>query len=186
MSPVENPFGLPILSTAGSGFFFGGWLFPGPSSTSVSWNNVLNDQLRGLEFILPIGFVVRKACIKNLAAGPAGAKVICGIYDAFGNLQIDTGQFDGTITASVQSLTLASPVTLFGGFVYRYVWAIHANNSTCTSDGAFAANDPALNQNSSRIFTAANAYSGTAMPATLGALTVLTGVTSIPVCLFEP
>lgn len=182
---VRNLFSYPALSTAGSGYMYGGWaLTPGISSGTVNWNQLNNDVLRGCEFVLPFPVTIRKATIQNAVASTAGV-VACGIYDANGNLLIDTGQFSATIT-TVQTLTLASPVTLPIG-VYRYCWVSHnaLSISTFTSTISGQLDYRRMIQNATRVFTAANLYGGSVMPATLGALTSL-ALNFIPMCLFEP
>lgn len=180
-----------VISTAGSGFFIGGaginpWLQSVGSNSP--WNNVSADQLRGIEFVLPIGMVVRNITIQNQGL-VVGSSVIAAIYDATGNLLIDSGKFNGN-SAAVQTLALGTPVTLPAG-VYRHIWAQHLGSGTLTSQSAFSvsclANAAAglLNSAAVRAFTAANVYSGTAMPSTLGALTKF-GIGNIPTVLYEP
>lgn len=181
-----------------SAYFVGGSFgYPvGVTGNFPALYNGSDKTIYGVEFVLPFGITVANitACF---AGTQSGSSVICGIYNLSGNLLIDSGKFNGN-TQITQSLAI-TPVTLAAG-TYRFVWCTNSGTSANTPQRSFlldefTGNDnpgpvttqtSVFNKNRTRYFSAANAYSGSALPSTLGALTKLfLAAAYVPMFLFE-
>jgi hypothetical protein len=183
---------LPTFSTSGQGGFFGpglsgwgGWNF----NTNVSLVNVTNE-VRVCQFLLPYSITIRKISVYH-SGGLVGNHAFFGIYNASGNLLVDSGQLTSVSSPAIISVTLGAAVVLSPGTYYlaqssdtTSQWQTLGLNTTGFAVDLF-------NNNANRAGVAANGTSGTALPATLGAITPANdgtaGVSTFIACpFFEP
>lgn len=170
-----------------------GW-FAGPALNVSSMSNNFNSQITNFsagtviaeQFILSATWTLSGCAYQLSSTGSAGNTFAFGIYDASGNKLIDC-EFDATVS-TLQSKTFTA-VTLSPG-VYFFAYASSETSATgphvqWTVD-TLQQNLDAVNARTALISTAANTYSGGALPATLGTRTAITSVlnyqgTCIPV-----
>jgi hypothetical protein len=184
----------PNFGTAGQGGFFG----PGLTEHPHEWANEVNlntsivqfgNEVRVRQFILETGWTISRITAQ-LSTGAAGGRTFnFGIYNAAGAQLLDSGAFDGSIT-TLQTKTITPVAFTFGAYFFAQTAssALMQVIGVAGSAPNLAQIDAFLNANATRVGIAANAASGGALPATLGALTpetVLTASgTAIP--FFEP
>lgn len=161
--------GVAQIGTADKGYFISTDLRLNAMTTAANTLSTAN-QVRACQFKLDDYYTISKITITVSAAGAAGATVSAGIYDASGNLLIDSGAFDGTsATTQTKSIT---PVTLPPGVYY-----FAQSQSTITTLTAQSIVQPAAlitmmnNQTIKKCGTCANAVVSGAMPPTLGTIT---------------
>lgn len=178
--PAANG-GAADLRTAQKGYFWGAVGFNDAAITGTATpiaptgaNTVLVFQ-----FALDAIVTVRKVTFLNGSTVTASATASFGIYDLSGNLLLDSGAFSTAVATQNLTNTLGSPVTLNPG-IYWFAQACTngTNDARGSAAGAIFTGSVlpiARNLNTVRQGTAANAYSGGVLPATLG---VVTGVTT--------
>jgi hypothetical protein len=153
--------------------FGGNW--GAPQANSVA-GVVTANKVTVYLFQLDVAITISKASVTctNNTIGPTAS---FGIYSFSGNKLVDAGSFNLLTSPTVQVNTFSS-VTLPPGIYW------HAQACTTTGTATFAGivvsnganNDsiPAYVKNATRCATAANLMSGGVLPATLGALTPFT------------
>jgi hypothetical protein len=180
------------FSTSGQGGFFGpglfgwaGWNF----NTNVSLVNVTNE-VRVCQFILTVTITIRKISVYH-SGGLVSNHAFFGIYDASGNLLVDSGKLTSVSSPAIISVTLGAAVILSPGTYYlaqssdtTSQWQTLGLNTTGFAIDLF-------NNNANRAGVAANGTSGNALPSTLGSITpandATNGVSTFVACpFFEP
>jgi hypothetical protein len=178
-------------SSGGASFDGNGAFFFGPGITDLSLiggtdavegTANLNGSTNAVQvylFELLAEFTISKA--SQLALNSSfGVHGYAGIYSYSGNLLVNAGQFLYEAASGIQTNTF-TPVTLPPG-VYWHAQATDDGGHgqwvgvtvTSGADSAFSL----LTKNATRAATAANAVSGSSLPATLGTLTPFTPSTS--------
>jgi hypothetical protein len=167
-----------VFSTAGSAFFYSGQTINGVTAgnngfASTNTANVVSYCLLNLLAT----YTVRQIATRVGSGSGSSTFASCAVYTSDGNTKlIDAGAnaFNTQNGNTALSVTLGSPVVIGPG-TYIVAWSGTANNSgsaslahTYTSATIAQTLTPIT---SVAVGTAANAMSGGAMPATLGALT---------------
>ncbi len=146
------------------GFYPGATLSGGPVSTT-------SNQVSVFQFQLLATYTISKISMR-VVTGAATSTANFGIYSSAGTKLIDSGAMSTATSASNQTVTLGTPVTLTPG---TYYFAQSATTGAATVLG-FALGIPAtnpniINLNATRTGQAANSTSSGVMPATLGTIT---------------
>lgn len=168
---------LPIPSLAGDGAYM--WTMDcddgsiGATATAIAptgSNNVLV-----FKFVCRKTIVIRKIVFMNGSTVTASATANFGIYDASGNLLIDSGVFSTSTVSQTLSNTLTTPVTLYANTTYWFAQACTNGTNTAAGNGPATMSNAVVpvtrNKNVVRQGLAANAYSAGALPPTLGVVT---------------
>lgn len=144
-------------------------------------NNVL-----AFKFVCRKTITIRKVVFENGTTVTALATANFGIYDATGNLLLDSGAFSTATASQTLSNTLASSVTLYNNTVYYFAQACSNSTNNALGNGPSTLSGSvvpgARNKSVVRQGIAANAYNGTALPPTLGTVTGF--VNRVPVAVF--
>ena len=180
------------FNTPGQGWFFGGQDY-NPIGLSAGGAINLKSAVACVQLILESEWVISSAAAFCITGGGAGEFATAGIYSADGNTKlIDCGAsaFDmSTHSQAVSQVTFESPITLEPG-VYWFAWTstsagggmlVHELNSSLSdllNNWSFPNSSPVAPV---RFGTAANAATGTTLPATLGAITPFSYGTEVPV-----
>jgi hypothetical protein len=184
---------VPVISTAGQGFFIGPGLIGGnvANSTAAALSSATNNQVNAVQFVLHEAWTIRHVTYAAAAAGAVGAKFAIGIYSATGTTKLLEAQFDATSTTA-QSVTVN--VVLPPG-VYWYAWA--SNDTTATGYVV-----PNFGTSTGKVWTSyinnvvvkmgksPNAMSAGVLPPSLGTMVADGGITApgqnVPAAVFEP
>lgn len=186
------------LSGSAQASFWG----PGLCENMHSWSNSITlsttivtaaSEVRVRQFTLQSSFTIGHVTTILGNGSFSGTTFNFGIYDSSGSLLLDSGPFNGYYTQDgvVQTLSVTS-VTLPAG---TYYFAQTASETSIQPFGVgggssnILAGDYIANANANRFAIAANAASGGALPATLGALSVSAeeaNATGTGAPLFEP
>ncbi len=162
-----------------------GFWGPGLRENMHSWSNSISldttivttaDEVRVRQFTLLSSFTVGHITTVLGSGSFSGTTFNFGIYDASGNLLLDSGPFNGYYTQDgvVQTLSISS-VALSAGTYYFAQTASETDIQPFGVGGGSSnilAGDEIANANGCRFAIATNAASGGALPATLGALSV--------------
>jgi len=145
-----------------------------------------SNQLCVFQFVCKKTITIRKVVFKSGTVVTASATASFGIYDANGNLLLDSGTFSTAVASTTLSNTLGSPVTLYAGRVYFF--AQTCTNASNTSAANIVVNNQGIVLLQKNIVgrwgLATNTYSGGALPVTLGTLSTNGSRTPIAI-LFE-
>jgi hypothetical protein len=180
------------FNTLGQGWFFGGQDYnPVGSAAGAAIN--LESAVACVQLILESKWVISSAAAFCITGAGSGKFATAGIYSADGNTKlIDCGAsaFDmSTHSQAVSQVTFESPITLEPG-VYWFAWTstsagggmlTHELNSSLSdllNNWSFPNSSPVVPV---RFGTAANAATGTTLPATLGAITPFAYGAEVPV-----
>lgn len=179
--------GVANVVTATQGHFFGQGVWDNTvSGTATIISPTGANNVLVFEFILPFRTTVRKVVFTNGTTVTAAATASFGIYDRAGNLLIDSGAFSTAVASLTVSNTLGAAVTLDAGVYY---FAQACTNATNNAAGQIMYPSAAIilftKNVAARCGLATNAYNGTALPATLGAIAGFTNRGPVAV-LFEP
>lgn len=182
------------FSTSGQGGFWG----PGLCENMHQWVDDIvpqttivttSDEVRVRQFILQSSFTIGRITSQVGAGAFAGRTFNFGVYSASGNLLLDSGPFDGSIT-TVQTLSI-TPVTLPAGTYYfaqsASHWAISVMGVAGSAPNLVVA-DAIANATTPRIAIAANSASSGVLPSTLGGPTAenISTAAGTGVPFFEP
>ena len=170
------------VDTAGEGYFIGLAVLVPKNDTNLGFSGV--NQTWAWQFVLPFRAKVSNIIAEVIAAGAAGKKFGVGLYDKDKNLLLKTAALDAN-SATVQSDTLATPVTLEPG-IYWFAQTCDdvATQFKCLETGT-APSFTTINENTVRGGIAANAGSAGVLPATLGTISANTARNPI-LAVFEP
>jgi hypothetical protein len=128
-----------------------------------------NGQVAVFEFFLPGSITIHQVSVSRIS-GSAGVMSF-GIYSLAGSLLVDSGVFNhGSAAVLTNAIT---PVVLPSG---SYYFAQAGTSGTLTVQGLSAQTEGFIdmsNVSANLAATAANAYNGTNLPATLGAITAM-------------
>lgn len=140
------------------------------------------------KFVCRKTITIRKVVFMNGATVTAAATASFGIYDNSGNLLLDSGAFSTAVASQTLSNTLGAAVTLYNNTNYYFAQACTnaTNNAAGNGPSTLAGTvvPTSRNKNVTRQGTAANAYNGTSLPATLGVVSAFANRTPVPV-MFE-
>ena len=168
------------VDTADQGYFFGG-VVHWPTALTVGLAVGVNDQIRTIQFVLPFRAVVRRIALE-ISTLSVGDNLGVGLYDASGNLILESGAISttttGVKTASITAVTLEPGV---------YFHAETADNTTVQIRKVSISSNVRNLLNAyatDKCGIAANTSTAGVLPATLGAITATTNVPSL--VLYEP
>lgn len=167
------------VTTTSQGGFFGGIVYPFTGAATATSPITSNNQVRGMFFVLPFSVTIGRVTV--IPNGASTADV--GIFNTSGTKLWSSGAISYTGTAATTST--ATGVLLPPG-IYSFCW-------TAASSAASFFGPPGTNwinwvarTGSTAYFTAANAATAGALPATLGALSATSAPgLSIPAAWFE-
>jgi len=190
-APTINTSG--VISQAGTGVNAGdgGCMWPldvdissiGGTATIICPTGA--NQVIVWQFVCQRTITIRKVTFLNGTTVVSSTTASFGIYDANGNLLLDSGTFSTAVASQTLVNTLGSPVTLYAGELYYF--AQSATNTTVTSATNVVYNSSANTmfiKNVLRHGVATNSVSSGAMPVTLGAIST-NGVRTPVGVLFE-
>ena len=167
------------VDTAGEGGFFAPTNMPQTDTSTAADTGA--DQVRVIQFVLPIRAVVRNVVFEVVTLS-AGGLASVGIYDKDSNRLLHSGAIS-TATTGVKSGVVSPSVTLEPG-VYFLAWTF--DNTTARFRGVLPTGFlTLLSKNATRTGFAANASVSGVLPATLGTITLSTGMTPA-IGYFEP
>jgi hypothetical protein len=135
----------------------------------------------GYQFVLESKWTISRCSTYLSVTSFNGQNFSFGIYNASGNLVVDSGAFICVSNLPAADTVLTNtfvPVTLGPGTYYfvQSTWTLH--NLTCSVNALGATNNitaQVYNANALRTVVATNTYNGTSLPATLGTLTGVLG-----------
>lgn len=168
------------FSTPGQGFFFGFQDVQPISDIGQGGAMILTStSIGGAQLNLDYAITITNASVFVITAAGVASVLYAAIYDAAGTTKLVdvTGGFNLNMGSQVLSTVAITPVTLQPG---SYLFA--CGNVNSGSFATVAGHQPyngywinsLLNANYTRVFSASNVISGSAMPATLGTLTAFT------------
>jgi hypothetical protein len=184
------------FSTVGGGGFWGpgladnmhGWSASiSPETTIVTTGN----EVRVRQFILQSSFTIGHITT-SVGSGSGGASTFnFGIYDASGNLLLDSGAFNGanSVAGTVQTNSITSVTLAPGTYFFAQTASIYTVSPLGVAEFAtgLIAADAIANATTARYAIAANPASGGSLPSTLGTLTSeTTNATGTGTPFFEP
>lgn len=178
--------------TAAVGGFWGGVTGePAGAVATTGPQTASANRVYFKQFTLLCRVSVKKVSI-NVTASVASTHVSVGIYDAGGNLLVDSGQFDCS-SNGVKTNTLGASVVLPPG-VYYFAWSCDSTSSSLQvpyftgliSQAALGAARDILNATAVRTGKGSNTVSSGAMPSALGTLSTASGEVDVQCAFFEP
>lgn len=167
------------VTTAGQGYFFGGYVWS-PSGASGGTFTQTANEVRVMQFVLPFRAKVSSVRV-TIGTLSVGGKYGVGIYNASKNLVASAVIATDSAVSVTQAIT---PVTLEPG-IYWFAWTMDnavAATNVMTGQGTYI---NVMNTTTARYGTAANASAAGVLPATLGVVTANNGF-GPAVALFEP
>lgn len=159
--------GVAEIATAGEGYFWGISIQVEDYTAGLIVSGI--DQCRVWQFVLPFRAVVRQITSEVTTGGGGGKKYGVGLFDANGNLLLETGALDANVVAI--NTTAITAVTLEPG-IY---WQGQTTDSVTTQlrELSRGTSEVALMNDSGVIITdgtTGNAGVAGILPATMGAL----------------
>lgn len=182
------------FTTSGQGYFFGFQDVQPISDVGTGGAMVLTSTVVGVaQLNLPYSIKISNISAYVITAAGVASVMYAAIYNAAGTTKLveASGGFNLNAGSQVLQNVAVTPVTLTPG---SYLFAVGNVNSGsfATVSGHQPYNayfiNSLLNANTTRVARAANAISGGAMPATLGALTAFTHADnslSLPAVMFQ-
>ena len=168
------------VDTADQGYFFGG-VVHWPTASSAGTVVGVNNQIRLIQFVLPFRAVVRRLALE-ISTLSVGGNLGVGLYDAGGNLILESGAIS-TTTTGIKTASITA-VTLEPG-VYFHVETADNTTVQVRKVGLSAQVRNLLNANAvEKSGLAANTSTAGVLPATLGAIIVTTNTPTM--VLYEP
>lgn len=165
---VVNP-----INSSGLGSFISNgilnWSYSGAPAIAITGNTA--NQVSAVQFSLSTPFTISRCTIPEIqVSGGVSSTISFAIYNAAGNLVLESTGFSASNTTTSQSQTF-TPVTLPAG-VYYFAWS--ASGTTTQMFGSSVADTPQLFGQAAvtagsywRMFIATNTYSS-GFPSTLG------------------
>jgi hypothetical protein len=183
------------FDTPGQAFFVSTGMQFVPSNVSSASPTALQAyDVAVFGFMLPYAIVINHVSIQ-VSKPIAVSTMNAGIYDASGNLLIDSGTFDTSTNSPQYKINaIAAPVTLTPGFYY-FAYSVSntsvklatlaPQDGTSTAANAFSLSSFNTTGVQPRYGIATNVVSNGALPATLGPI-INNENQIIPIVVFEP
>ncbi len=187
---------VPVISTAGQGWFLGPGLTGGNLANATAGALVISgNDVTAVQFILHEVWTIRHVTYAAAVAGAGGSTISIGIYSADKSTKLLEAIFDGT---NIAAQSVSVNVTLQPG-VYYYAWSASTQTTltgyTIPNFGVTTGqvwrsflNNVAVKWGLSSNTAGSSPVPGT-LPASLGTLTQSAGFTpgqNVPAAIFEP
>ena len=172
-----------IVAPAGMYFYSFGIMNPTLPPSATNYQSPTPNRVFAIQFYQAFSIKLLTVSI-GVGTASAGDSANMALYDASGNLIVDSGPLSTTIGAGTR-VTANINVSLSAGFPF-FAWAITSVTPSLGAISTFGGGGAAAGVvQDPQSFFSSNSLAGGAMPLTLGTLTNIIGIVRVPAALWK-